>query len=184
VKQLVVVALVVVALLGALNLTASSQTADGLDAVVTPFGVAITIDEETVNFGVLPLSPADDDRSTADSTVISVFNDGSAPADLMIQGSNAVPGTLGEADWVLDCFDANGLVGANQFALLFALDSNPIDWAQDGDSLCPGGTKTLQQAVAGGNAADFVLQMNMPTATNGFSARTSTVTVTATQAGP
>jgi hypothetical protein len=182
VKQLVLVSLIALALLGLLALPAGSQTADGVDAVVTPFGVAIRIDDESVNFGTLSLSNDDTDRTTADSPALTVHNDGSAAADLMIQGSNATAEALGDAEWILDCSDQNGMVGTNQFVLLYALDIDPLDWASAGHSLCPGSTKSLQAGVAGGGNTVFLLQMNMPTGTSGFSARTSTVTVTATQA--
>jgi hypothetical protein len=182
VKQFVLVSLIALAFLGLLALPAGSQTADGVDAVVTPFGVAIHIDDESVNFGTLSLSNDDTDRTTADSSAITVHNDGSAAANFSIEATDGIPASQGDATWILDCSDQNGFVDANRFALLFALDANPIDWPQAGNSLCQGATKTLQNGVASGGNTMFVLQMNMPTGTSGFSARTSTVTVTATQA--
>ena len=180
-KKLVLIPLVVLVALGALSLPVSSQTSDGVEAVVTPFGVAIRIDDGPVNFGTLNLSPADDNRTVAPSGTIIVHNDGSAPADLMIQGSHGIPTEPGDTQWTLDCSDENGFVATNRFALLFAFPDDPIDWPLDGDSLCPDATKPLQSGVGGGGSSEFVLQMNMPTGSGGFSARTTTVTVTATQ---
>jgi hypothetical protein len=185
VKQLVIVTLLVSALVGALALPASSQTSDGVEAVVTPFGVAISIDDTPVDFGTLSLSSADDSRTTMDSAPITVTNDGSAPADLMIEGSPATPEDINDATWTLDCSDDNGTVAANQFALLFLFGTDPNNWPSSGDSLCPSpAAKPLAAGVGGGGSAEFLLQMNMPTSTSGFSTRTSTVTVTATQSGP
>jgi hypothetical protein len=184
VKQLVLVLVIAAALFGVLTLPASSQTGDSLDAVVTPFGVAIQIDETEIDFGTLDLSPADDDRIHGESAVVTVVNVGSAPADLSISGSHAAPSTLGQAQWTLDCSSESGQVGANQFVLQFALDDlSGIQWDSAGKSLCPGPTKALQSGVMGdGGEVDFRLRMAMPTSTDGFSARTSTITVTATQA--
>jgi hypothetical protein len=179
VKKLVLVGLMSLVLLGTLTLPVFSNDPHTLDAKVTPFNLAISLDATTADFGTLELSQADNDRTTRDSGVINVTNVGSSDVKLVIHGSNATPDQEADADWTLDCSDdAKGAVDVNQFAIRFAIGSAPF-WDVDGASLCPGSDKTLKLVLESGGQTPFVLQMNMPTSTTGYSERSSAVVVTA-----
>jgi hypothetical protein len=187
VKQFALVSLIALGLFAFLALPAWSQTGDSVDAVVTPFSVAISIDETTIEFGTVGLSASNVTRTTKDSpTAITVDNVGSATADLVIQGENATPANVADSTWTLDCEGLNGTVGLDRFALLFLLGDFPAnnDWAA-AKPMCPDPTTTtLQNDVAPAGTSMFVLQLQMPTGMSGFSQRTIPVTVTATQAAP
>ena len=154
--------------------------ADGeVDATVTPLVLAVNVSPSSIDYGALPPSPANDDRTQAVSEVLTATNAGSVAVNLMIRGSNAVPAVGTETTWILNCSPADrGTVSANQFAHRFR--ATPFDDAT-AQALCSGSDKTLASGVVPLGTSDFVLQMNMPTSTTGFSLRTTTVTVIAVE---
>jgi hypothetical protein len=182
VKQLVLVSLIALALLGLLALPAGSQTpdTDSLDVSVSPLVVlGVNITETQFDYGELALSPSDQIRTIATSPNLTVTNTGNATVDLLIQGSHATSST-GDTTWTLNCTPDGvmGTVGLNQYVHRFYTVLGGGGTAQ---ALCPDTDKTLQAGVASNGFFEFKLQMNMPTGTTGFSQRNSTVTITAVE---
>jgi len=179
-KQLVLVTLVSAVLFSGLAVPALSDP-DSLEVKVTPLVLSVNIDEETLDYGALALSSADDSRSSKASQELFVTNTGSVIADLLIQGSNATSTAGGSSNWALNCSPTDvGTVGANQYVHRF-LTGASTDWAQ-GKALCPASSQPLASGVdALTGQVGFKLQMNMPTSSTGFGERISTVIVTAVQ---
>ena len=142
---------------------------------VTPMVVAVNVNPTTIDYGSLALSAADDTRTTAISSQIAVTNTGSVAADFKVHGSNATSSN-GGTTWTLDCSSATGVVGTNKYVHRFST-ANPADFIAGGDTLCPGTDKTLATNVATAGETDVKFQMNMPTGSTGYGARTSTITV-------
>jgi hypothetical protein len=177
VKKLVL-SLAAVVLLG-IALLMPAIADDEVDATVTPLVLAVNVNPTSIDYGALAPSPANDDRTQAVSEILTATNAGSVAVDLMIRGSDAVPTVDTEATWTLDCSPADrGTVSADQFAHRYRV--TPFDDAT-AQALCSGSDKTLASGVAPLGTSDFVLQMNMPTSTTGFSLRTTTVTVIAVE---
>lgn len=182
-RQLALVAVIALALFGALALPAGSQSPDTLETFVTPEFVSITITGGPVQYGSVPLSTADDNRSMAARGPISVVNNGSVTVDLVIHGSNATSTEPGNTPWTLDCTPTNGQVGQNRFVHKFGKDSVPstFDFNAFGFLLCPESenAKSLATDMAPEGSIPFVLQISMPTESTGFAERSSPVIVTA-----
>ena len=177
-KQLVFVTLISAVLSGVLLLPAFSE-GDSLDAKVTPLVLSVNITQTEVQYGSLPLSTDDTNRSTDGSANLTVTNTGSVLADLLIRGSDAVP-AVGDTTWTLNCSPATvGTVGPNQFVHRFVRLPGDFNSAE---ALCSASDKILVEDIAAlTGSIEFRLQMNMPTASTGYSERTSNVIVTAVQ---
>ena len=143
---------------------------------VTPMVVAVNVSPTSIDYGTLALSAADDTRTTAVSNQVAVSNTGSVAADFKIHGSNATPSNGVDATWTLDCTSTTGVVGTNKYAHRFST-ANPADFIGGGDTLCPSTDKTLATNIPSGGESDVKFQMNMPTGSTGYSARSSTITV-------
>jgi len=141
-------------------------------ATVTPEIVSLTVDTPTVAYGTLALSPSDASRTTAESGVIVVTNNGTVNEDFDIKGTST-------ANWTLNSSPADtGTVATDQFVHRFDADATFTDGTASALS-------TSNQALGGGNVApagtqDFVLQMNMPTASTVSTEQSTTVTILAT----
>ena len=183
-KQFLLISLISSVLIGALVLPVASQSPDTLDVLVTPEFVSVTVTGGPVDYGSVPLSMADDSRSTAVGGPITATNTGSVEVDFRIHGSDATSAVAGNSTWTLNCDSPNGLVGADQFVHKFGKNSTlPFDFDAAGSVLCPQSqsAKDLLLGVTPGAATDFVLQIAMPTSTTGFAQRTSQVIVVAVQ---
>lgn len=178
-KRLLLSLLAVCALGFALLLPATADNHQ-VDAVVTPLVLAVNVSPTSIDYGALALSTDDNTRTQAVSETITATNAGSVNADLNIRGSDAVDPNAVDPAWTLDCSDATrGVVGANQFAHRFKV--LPFDDAT-AQALCSDSDNTLAPGVAPEGTTQFALQMNMPTDTTGFSQRSTTVTIVATEA--
>jgi len=179
-KQILLVALGVFGLFAASSLPAFSQSPGTVDAKVTPLVLSVNLSQASVDYGSMPLSLDDGTRTIAASTAIGVTNTGSVTANLMIRGSDAEPANGADATWTLSCDPPEqGTVAQDQFAHRFVKTPGDFTSAQ---ALCSDSDKTLAtDVVALTGSIDFRLQMNMPTASTGFSQRTTSVVVTAVQ---
>ena len=185
-KQLFLIALVVVSLSSVLALPALSDTPDTpLDTKVTPLLVSATIHGGPVDFGTVGLSTSDADRSTVEAGPVTVENTGSVNTDFQINASDATSSVGGNTDWTLNCASPNGVVAANEFVYKFGVSSFPasFDFDAAGETLCPvGGTaRNAGSAIAPGGTKDIVLQIAMPTSSTGYAERTSQIIITALQ---
>jgi hypothetical protein len=170
----------VVAGLIAVVLTMPVGADDSIAVSVTPLVLSVSASPDTVNYGTMPYSAANDSRSTKESAAITVTNNGSVPTHIDLRGANADALVDGQDDWTLRC-DPNGLgtVGNNQFVHKFGAGST-VDFNGSGIfTLCSDSSKRLASNVALAGEAMFVLQFAMPTGTNGFGPRSSSVTVIA-----
>ena len=177
-KKLLISLPLVISLAALLYLPAGAD--DTVTASVTPlFLSAEIVGNSTIAYGPLPLSLMDDTRTQAESETITVKNASSVQADLMIRGSDAT--NAADAPWILDCLDSGtdrGTVGDKRFAHRFGLD--PFDDAF-GKALCSNVDKMLALDVPVQTSVDFDLQMNMPTSSDGYGQRTTTVTIIAVE---
>ena len=138
---------------------------DTLTATVTPQVIAVSVDIESVDYGVLNVSETSDP-----STVITATNDGNVTEKFEIKGSNST-------DWTL----SNTAVGEDQFMHEFATDDDSYvaytalhntDYATlDASVSTPTGTQL------------FKLQLKMPSSTTVTTEQSTTVTVLAAEAG-
>jgi hypothetical protein len=177
-KRLIVPGVVAGAIAVALTMPIGAD--DNISVSVTPLVLSVSANIETVDYGTLPYSPANDDRSTDESSAITVTNNGSVPTHIDLRGANAEALVDGQDDWTLSC-DPNGLgtVGNNLFVHKFGAGSS-VDFNGSGIfTLCSDSSKRLASNVALAGEAMFVLQFAMPTGTNGFGPRSSSVTVIA-----
>ena len=183
-KQLAFVTLICAVSYVALATVVSSEESDSLEVKVSPqLVLAVRIPESSslVQFGDLLLSDANDSRTTGQSDVLEVWNDGATEVSLLIEGTDAEPSDSQHSTWTLDCTNQpNGLVGEHRYVLRFAPTMNP-DWAQDGMALCTAPGNTFVQSIGSGGQVQFRLQVAMPTETTGYSERSSTVTITAVE---
>lgn len=177
----------VVALVGAaLAVPAfADQGSDSVTATVTPGTVAISLrnfaddaDVTTFTYGTLALSTSNAVRSTGNpsecgavgSAGCKAKNTGTVSEDFYIKGAEATFG--GETTWALAA-----TVTANQYVHQFTTDS--------GSSFTDMSTAntSLSSGVATGGTTTFHAEIAMPTSTTGTSQRTTSVTITAVEAG-
>jgi hypothetical protein len=179
-KKLVLIPVLVATLSAVLILPAFSEE-DSLEAKVTPLVLAVSLSEDLINYGPMPLSTDNDTRTQKASASINVANTGSVPAEFVIEGTDATSAVAGNSPWTLNCSPSGlGTVGANQFAHRFVVGLG--DWASQGQALCSGAnSKLLWADMPVGGMIDFKLQMNMPTSSTGYGERTTQVIVTAMQ---
>jgi hypothetical protein len=158
---------------------------DSISVIVTPLVLSVTADVETVNYGTLPYSTDNSSRSTEESPLITVTNNGSVASHIELRGANATAQVGGQDNWTLSCDPSGlGVVAQNQFVHKFGA-GNVGDWNAGGiATLCSDSTKRLASNVIPTRNADFTLQFAMPTGTNGFGPRSSSVTVIAVAPTP
>ena len=153
------------------GITASAATDGTVTATVTPQNISVSLSATSTNYGILALSTSDGSRTTATSSVFTVTNNGNVTENFDIRGASST-------DWTLNSSPATtGAVGSNQFVHRF-----------DADSVFTTGTakalstsnQTLGASIATSGTQDFVLQMNMPTASSVTAQQSTTVTVVAT----
>ncbi len=171
------------AMIVVLALPALAAGTGTVNATVTPLQVvSVSLDVTTVAYGTLATSPSNASRTTAQSLVITATNNGNSTEDLRIYTGNATPASGGDAPWTLHCepADANnvGIVAQDQYVHRFD-NAAPLDSA-DARTICTSANqKVLSSALAALGSQQFVLQLNMPTASTGFSQRSMPVTVVA-----
>ena len=171
----------VVAGLLAMGLTMPIGADNSITTTVTPLVLSVSVDQTSVQYGSLPLSPDNIDRSVGLSQVINATNHSSVTANLQIKGSDATPTDGNDSTWTLDCSPATtGTVGTDQYVHRFALGGS-YDFVSNGKAMCPVAYTALASGLEANGAGmiDFKLQMNMPIASDGYSQRSSTVTVIA-----
>jgi hypothetical protein len=162
---------------------ALADTTGVVNASVTPQVVlSVALDVTSVAYGTLSTSTSNVSRSTGQSMVITATNNGNSIEDLRIYTANAIPVVGGDATWVLHCepADANnfGTVDVNQYVHRFD-NAVPLDSA-DGRTICTNANqKILSDNLPASGSHQFVLQLNMPTSTTGFSQRDMAVTIVA-----
>ena len=141
-------------------------------ATVTPQNIAVSLSASTVSYGVLDLSTSDGDRVTAFSGTFTATNDSNVLANFTIKGTDTNNG------WTLNFSPADvGTVAADQFVHRF--DANTVFGDGTAKALSTS-VQTLGSAIPVNGTQDFVLQMNMPTASaNAAAEQSSTVTVVA-----
>jgi hypothetical protein len=174
----------------AVAMTVPITAEDGvITTTVTPLVLSVSVDEESVNYGSLEFSAANDDRETALSQMITATNDSSVIADLRIRGSDASPANTTHSTWQLNCAPGEtGTIDIDQYVHRFALGPtyNFFD-TNTSESLCDSGSALLQSGLAASGAGqiDFKLQWSMPleNPTGGYSARSSNVTIIAVTPG-
>lgn len=148
---------------------------DQVTATVTPLVVGVTVSPTSHNYGVLALSTSDGSRTTATSAVITATNAGSVAEDFNIKGADS-------ADWGINASPAaTGTVGSGQFVHRYDAGSTFTTGEAAALESASGNYKVLADAVATSGTQDFVLQMNMPTATSVTAQQSTSVTVQAVQ---
>ncbi|HEX5369594.1 MAG TPA: hypothetical protein VFY10_09295 [Dehalococcoidia bacterium] len=174
-KKTVLLLAFLAAIAGVLTLPALADS-NTVSVSVTPMVVAVNVSPTSIDYGTLALSAADDSRMTAVSGNVAVKNTGSVAADFKIRGSDATPLNPNDATWTLDCSSSTGLVGLNRYVHRFST-SNPADFVGGGNTLCSDKDTMLSANIPVVGETDVTFQMNMPTDSTGYSARSSTVTV-------
>jgi hypothetical protein len=174
----------VVAGLIASALTMPIGADDGvITTTVTPLVLSVSVNQTSIDYGSVPLSADDNSRSVKQSPAIQFTNNGSVPSKLLIRGSDATTTASGHSTWILDCDpSARGEVGLNKYAHRFDRPSGTTyDFVGGGEALCssPAESKELMPTLGAGDSDEFKLEWNMPTASTGYSPRSSTVTVIA-----
>jgi hypothetical protein len=176
--------LVAFALLAALSLPALADQTATVTATVTPNVVkSVSLDVTSVAYGTLNTSASDNNRTTALSSVITATNNGNTIEDLYIRGTDATAAVQNDSNWTLHCdpldSDIDGTVGLNQYVHRFYVGTTFTH--ADARTICTiSDQKKIANDIAVLGTVSFILQLNMPTATTGFSQRTMTVTVMAT----
>ena len=167
----------------AVALTMPIGADDSISVSVTPLVLSVSADVDTVNYGTLAYSTDNSSRSTEESPLITVTNNGSVASHIDLRGANATAQVNGQDNWTLSC-DPNGLgtVAMNQFVHKFGAGAVGDFNGSGIFTLCSDSSKRLASAVDPQGNADFTLQFAMPTGTNGFGPRASSVTVIAVAA--
>ena len=176
-------ALLALAMMGVLALPALAADTGTVAATVTPLLVlSVSLDVTNVAYGTLATSPNNTSRTTGQSAVITATNNGNTNEDIRIYTGNATPADGAHATWILNCdsndVDPDGTVAANQYVHRFD-KAAPLD-SGDALTICTNAAqKVISSALAPTGSHQFVLQLNMPTSTTGFSQRSMTVTIVA-----
>jgi len=143
-----------------------------VSATVTPQNISVSVSPTSVDYGTLPLSTTDLNRSMAESVVITASNNGNVTEDFNIRGSNSTDWTLSSSP------DATGTVGTDQFAHRFDAGSTFVN--AEAAALDSVTYKSLSVDIVQSGNQDFVLQMNMPTSSSVTTQQSTDVTVQAT----
>ena len=180
-KRLIVPSIIAGAIAVALTMPIGAD--DSISVSVTPLVLSVTADVESINYGTMPYSAADNSRSTKASPLVTVTNNGSVASHIDLRGANATADVGGQDNWTLSCDPPGlGVVAQNQFVHKFG-QGDVSDWNGGGiNTLCSGTAKRLASNVQSSNAATFKLEFAMPTSSSGFGARSSAVTVIAVAA--
>ena len=161
------------------GLAAIGATSADVTATVTPQNISVTVSPGSASYGTLSLSTSDASRTTALSGAFTATNNGNTSETFTIKGSDAT--AVSEITWTLnDAPDATGTVASNQYVHRYDNTTGGVFNTGEARALNSSSYKALAAGVAASGTADFVLQMNMPTATTGLSQRSSTVTILAT----
>jgi len=166
-----------------------AMAGDTVTATVTPLVVrSVTLDISSVDYGPLSTSTSDGSRTTATSSAITATNNGNSLEDVYVRGTDAVDANSGDGvdtPWTLDCSsndsDPDGVVALDQYVHRYDLGNTFVP--SEALTICKHptpGQKKIQDNLTASGTFQFVLQINMPTATSGFSARNMTVTLVAT----
>lgn len=144
----------------------ADEAGDSLTATVTPGTVSVTLSTTTVAYGTVALSTDDGTRSTATSGNITATNNGTVSEDFYIKGADAT----GTVTWTLQT--DGSLSAVNEYIHQF----NSTDLTLANQSLQAG-------VAASGGTNIFTTTMVMPITASDSSAHSTTVTVTAVEAG-
>lgn len=181
--------LVAFVLLAVLSLPALADETATVTATVTPSMVrSVSLDTSSINYGSLTTSASDASRTTKLSSdvtgsPITATVGGNVSSKLLIYGSNATaPPLSGEIAWELNCdpgdVDIDGTVANNQYVHRYHVGTPFVHGAAR--TICTSANqKVIASSLTPGSTLQFVLQLNMPTGTNGFSQRSFSVTVVA-----
>jgi len=161
-KQLIA-SIVILGLFGMIvGVAVKGADTDTVTATVTPQTVAVSVDVESVDYGVLDVN-----ETSAPSAVITATNDGNVTEDFEIKGANST-------DWTL----SDTAVGANQFMHEFATDDDSyVTYTALNDTTYD----TLDTSVATSGTQLFKLQLKMPSSTTTTDTQSTTVTILATE---
>ena len=144
------------------GVVAQGASTDTVTATVTPQTVSVTVDIESVDYGVLDMS-----ETSAPSAVITATNSGNVTEKLEIKGSDSTNWTLSPS-----------AVGANTFMHEFATDD---DSYASYTALNNTTYDTLDTSVVESGTQLFKLQLKMPSSTTNTETQSTTITVLATE---
>ena len=162
-KQLIA-SICILGLVGvAVGVAVQGADTDTVTARVTPQIIAVSVDVENVDYGVLNVNDISDP-----SAVITATNDGNVAEKFEIMSSDST-------DWTI----SNTAVGADIFMHEFATDD---DTYTNYTAMDDTAYNTLDASVAKEGTQLFKLKLKMPSSTAVTTEQSTTVTVLATEA--
>ena len=166
--KLLIAASLFAALTALLYLPAGADDEDGVEILVTPKIVAISIAEGQLDYGSPEVGSIDNRPNPDDFTVV---NESTVGVDLQISGTDSVSDINGAPGWTL-----GAAPGPDAYVHRFSLAVTPV---------YPGEFTTLMTApapfttVAIDGSVDIKLSLDMPTSTTSLDRQVADVTVVA-----